>query len=102
MPDLLILTGDRLKSPKDKPIIKTKLTPISSNDPVKSKVDKGKRTDIKNITATLDDIFSTNDDEDDIQGDASGITVPISKSLGNTKIIYFDKLHYLLFSFLIL
>ncbi|XP_031621632.1 uncharacterized protein LOC116339738 [Contarinia nasturtii] len=85
VPDLLILTGDRLKSPKDKPIIKTKLTPISLNDPAKSKVDKDKRNDAKNITATLDDIFETNDDEDDIQGDASGITVPISKSLANFK-----------------
>lgn len=76
---MLVLTGDRLKTPKDKPVIKTKLTPISLNDPVNG-VDKGKRNRVKNTT--LDDIFGTNDDEDDIQGDASGITIPISKSLG--------------------
>lgn len=85
-----MLLFDRLKAPKDKPIIKTKLTPISSYDPVNS-VDKGKRNHNKNIT-TLDDIFSTNDDDDDeeIQGDASGITVPISKSLGNKLMILKD------------
>lgn len=71
-------TGDRLKS-KEKPVIKTKLTPISLNDPIKN-VDKNKRNRVKNTT--LDDIFG-NDDDDEIQGDASGITVPISKSLGN-------------------
>lgn len=79
MPELLVYTGDRLKSPKDKPVIKTKLTPISLNDPVNS-VYKGKQNRTKNTT--LDDIFD-NDDDDEIQGDASGITVPISKSLGN-------------------
>lgn len=79
---MLILTADRLKSPKDKSVIKTKLTPIALNDPTRS-VDKGKRNNAKN--KTLDDIFD-NDDEDDIQGDASGITVPFSKSLGN---VYF-------------
>lgn len=75
---MLILTGNRLKSPKDKGGIKTKLAPITLNDPVHS-VTKGKKNRIKNTT--LDDIFG-NDDDDDIQGDASGIIVPISKSLG--------------------
>lgn len=79
----MILTGDRLKPSKEKLVGKTKLTPISANEPVKVS-DKGKRNRVKNITATLDDIFG-NDDDDDIQGDASGITVPISKSLGNNQ-----------------
>lgn len=79
-PNVLILSGDQLKLPKDKSVIKTKLTPISLNSPVHS-VDKGKGNRIKNTT-TLDDIFD-NDDDDEIQGDASGITIPISKSLGN-------------------
>lgn len=66
---------------KDKSVIKTKLTPISLNDPVNNS-DKNKSNRVKNTT--LDDIFgNVDDDDDEIQGDASGITVPISKSLGN-------------------
>lgn len=78
---MLILTADRLKPIKEKPVVKTKLTPVTLNDTVKTS-DKGKRNRVKNTTTTLDDIFD-NDDDDEIQGDASGITVPISKSLGN-------------------
>lgn len=79
---MLILSADRLKPIKEKPVIKTKLTPITLNESVKTSV-KGKQNRAKNTTTTLDDIFD-NDDGDDIQGDASGITVPISKSLGNS------------------
>lgn len=86
---MLILTADRLKAPKDKPVIKTKLAPIALNGPAKG-IDKGKRNNTKN--KTLDDIFD-NDDEDEIQGDASGITVPISKSLGNIMFIFFNQFY---------
>lgn len=86
------LTGDRLKSTKDKTIIKTKLTPISLNDPAKIP-DKSKSARIKNMT--LHDIFDhivgdddgDDDDDDEIQGDASGIVIPTSKSLGNYSIL---------------
>lgn len=89
--DVLILSADRLKPIKEKSVIKTKLTPITLNESVKTS-DKGKRNRTKNTTTTLDDIFD-NDDGDDIQGDASGITVPISKSLGNS---YYNVLTLLL------
>lgn len=84
-----MLTGDRSKSAKDKSVIKTKLTPISPNDPVKI-VDKSKTKTKSNHgkNITLDDIFDhidDDDDDDEIQGDASGITIPISKSLGNNQ-----------------
>lgn len=89
---MLLLTGNRLKVSKEKPVIKTKLTPISLNDPV-GVPNKGKRNRVKNTT--LDDIFH-NDDDDEIQGDASGITVPISKSLGNYFTIKMFMLHKLM------
>lgn len=59
--------------------IKTKLLPISFNDPIDI-LDKAKRNRVKNVTR--DDYEIADDDGDEIQGDASGITVPISKSLG--------------------
>lgn len=87
-----MLTGDRSKSAKDKSVIKTKLTPIAPNDPVKilnKSKSKTKSNHGKNIT--LDDIFDNigvDDDDDEIQGDASGITIPISKSLGKNLLKY--------------
>lgn len=82
-PDVLILTGNRLKSVKEKPMMKTKLTPVTGGAvKVSNKGNKKNRQRNTTATVTLDDIFD-NDDDDEIQGDASGITVPISKSLGN-------------------
>lgn len=80
-PDVLILTGNRLKPVKEKSMMKTKLTPVTGTVKVSSKGNKNSNRQ-RNTTVTLDDIFD-NDDDDEIQGDASGITVPISKSLGN-------------------
>lgn len=64
--------------------MKTKLTPIGASVKVANKP----KTQKNATTVTLDDIFKNggddnDDDDDEIQGDASGITVPISKSLGN-------------------
>lgn len=55
------------------------MEPIALNDPIDI-LDKAKRNRVKN-DATIND-SSTDDDEEDIQGDASGITIPLSKSLG--------------------
>lgn len=82
---MLILTGNRLKPVKEKPMMKTKLTPVTGSAKVSNKGNKTNKTNRQRnatTTVTLDDIFD-NDDDDEIQGDASGITVPISKSLGN-------------------
>lgn len=82
-PDVLILTGNRLKPIKDKSLGKTKLSPINSSAKAKKNLQRNNTS-----AATLDDIFNRNDssddddDTDEIQGDASGITVPASKSLG--------------------
>lgn len=65
--------------PKAPSKTKTKLEPIALNDPIDI-LDKAKRNRVKN-DATIND-SSTDDDEEDIQGDASGITIPLSKSLG--------------------
>lgn len=82
-PDVLILTGNRLKPVKEKPMMKTKLTPVTSGAvKVSNKGNKTNNRQRNTTTVTLDDIFD-NDDDEEIQGDASGITVPISKSLGN-------------------
>lgn len=82
-PDVLILTGKRLKPVKEKSMMKTKLTPVTGAAvKVSSKGNKNSNRQRNTTTVTLDDIFD-NDDDDEIQGDASGITVPISKSLGN-------------------
>lgn len=89
-PDVLILTSNRLKPVKEKSIMKTKLTPVTGSVKVST---KGKNNRQRNTTAvTLDDIFD-NDDDDDIQGDASGITVPISKSLGNKFLMIHTRLN---------
>lgn len=63
-------------------MLKTKLTPVSGTVKVSNKGNKNSNRQRNTTAVTLDDIFD-NDDDDEIQGDASGITVPISKSLGN-------------------
>lgn len=65
-------------SPKSK-TGKTKLEPIALNDPIDI-LDKAKSNRVKN--GAINDSFADDDDEEEIQGDASGITIPLSKSLG--------------------
>lgn len=77
-PYVLLPTVDRLNSAEEKPSGKTKLSPVLLNEPPINILDKTKHNRTKNTTRN--DEF--NSDEDDIQGDASGITVPLSKSLG--------------------
>lgn len=84
-PGVLILTPNRWKPITEKPVLKTKLTPVAASAKVSNKV----KTQKNSTTVTLDDIFSNDSgaggsdhDADEIQGDASGISVPVSKSLG--------------------
>lgn len=79
----MISTQDHSKAATNKNAVKTKLLPIPVNSPIDI-LDNAKRIRMKNSTATptIDDDI-VDDDEDEIQGDASGITIPLSKSLGN-------------------
>lgn len=79
-PYVLLPINDRLNLPQ-KPSTKTKLSPVSYNSPIDI-LDKAKRNRVKN--STRDDVI-IDSDEEEIQGDASGITVPLSKSLGKLK-----------------
>lgn len=58
----------------------TRLEPIALNDPIDI-LDKAKRNRVKN-GATFSDSVADDDEEEEIQGDASGLTIPLSKSLG--------------------
>lgn len=58
---------------------KTKLEPIALNDPIDI-LDKAKSNRVKN--SAINDSFADDDEEEEIQGDASGITIPLSRSLG--------------------
>lgn len=69
------------KSPSKTKSINTKLEPIALNDPIDI-LDKAKRNRVKNIPSSDTDYDNDDDEEEEIQGDASGITIPLSRSLG--------------------
>lgn len=77
-PYVILPINDRLNLPQ-KPSTKTKLSPVPYNSPIDI-LDKAKRNRVKN--STRDDVIIIDSDEEEIQGDASGITIPLSKSLG--------------------
>lgn len=81
-PPYVILPIDDRLSLAQKPSAKTKLSPVPSNNNPIDILDKAKRNRVKN--STRDDVI-IDSDEEEIQGDASGITVPLSKSLGKLK-----------------
>lgn len=66
------------KAPPKVKSINTKLEPIALNDPIDIS-DKAKRNRVKN--GVVGDVYE-DEEEEEIQGDASGITIPLSRSLG--------------------
>lgn len=89
-PFVLIPPEDRLNSAEAKPSGKTKLSLVPANHPIDI-LNKAKHNHVKH-NKTRNDEF--NSDEDEIQGDASGLTVPLSKSLGKNRSFFLNISHH--------